>query len=57
MAQLTVRQLIEELQKMPQDLLVESEGCDCNGEVQRVMLMKETKYQKAFVYLLRSDDL
>jgi len=36
--QLTVAELITELQKMPQDALVSSEGCDCWGEVDRVEL-------------------
>lgn len=31
MDQLTVKQLIELLEKMPQDFLVYTEGCDCIG--------------------------
>jgi hypothetical protein len=29
--QVTVAQLIEQLQKLPQDAKVETEGCDCYG--------------------------
>jgi hypothetical protein len=35
--QLTVRELIEQLQKMPQDVLVWHEGCDCFGAANGVI--------------------
>lgn len=38
---LTVAQLIAELQKMPPDALVHTEGCDCNGEAASVILDKD----------------
>jgi len=35
--QLTVKELIELLQKMPQDALVWHEGCDCFGKADGVV--------------------
>lgn len=37
---LTVAQLIAELQKMPADARVRTEGCDCNGDAAFVILDK-----------------
>lgn len=33
MAQLTIGELVEQLQKYPIEALVRAEGCDCSGEV------------------------
>lgn len=38
---MTVKRLIEELQKMPQDLPVWHSGCDCKGAACAVILQKD----------------
>lgn len=35
---ITVRDLIEQLQKLPQDAPVHSDGCDCEGEARGAKL-------------------
>lgn len=59
---LTVRELIAELQKHDLDLLVETEGCDCDGDVGRVTVETHGDYpavlgaraNTSYVYLNRS---
>jgi len=62
----TVKELIEALQKMPQDAEIVTEGCDCYGDCAAVKyadnlgtLFSEPYYSKSIkhenkVYLLRS---
>ena len=42
--QLTVARLIELLQAMPQDALVDVEGCDCVGEARGVSIADRSGY-------------
>lgn len=49
---MTVAQLIKELEKMPPDLPVVSEGCDCDGDVMS-LVMKEDYNHEPYVLLSR----
>jgi len=53
--QLTVAELIAELQKQPQDALVHSEGCDCWGEVDRVVYYPKDDWMGPLVLIGRID--
>lgn len=41
MKQLTVKELIEKMQGMPQDALVTLEGCDCFGRAGEVLISED----------------
>lgn len=47
---MTVSELIEKLQKAPQDAKLQGDGCDCYGDVARVFLTSDGE-----VMLARSD--
>lgn len=54
-ARLTVMELIAELQKLPPDMRVETEGCDCVGPCIGVEKWGDEK-GKFYAVLLRGDD-
>ena len=49
---LTVAELIEQLQTLPQDFVVLAEGCDCVGEAAGARLYKDRKE----VIIFRQED-
>lgn len=51
---MTVAELIEELKKMPQDIEVYTEGCDCDGDVTKVSVNERLVYGESVAYLHRS---
>ena len=54
-----VKKLISLLQKMPQDLEVKSEGCDCIGEIKTAMLWSNYHInpdKQEFVLLVRPEE-
>lgn len=57
--QITVRELIEQLQTLPPDLPVQSEGCDCCGAASGAEVVttsarpKDLERQDAYVLITR----